>query len=105
MKLIFQGWGGGGKTHAHALTPIQFKNGGYSVTSEGPVDWLSSTEIVARVGNLRLTGDYLVKIEMESKELINWLAVFAKEQPEQALAIINQAQTEALIALTKLNAE
>ena len=105
MKLIFRGWSGGGKAHEHELTPIQLKNGRYSLEKKGPADWHSSKKLFAKAENLSLTGNYLVEIEMELEELGNWLTVFAQEQPEKALALIAQAQTEALIALTKLNAE
>lgn len=105
MKLIFRGWDREVKEHVHELTPVQFKNNGYKPGSKGSVDWHSAKTAFAKAEGLSLTGNFLVEINMEPKELGNWLSIYAKEQPEKALVIIAQAQAEALIALTKLNAE
>jgi hypothetical protein len=51
---------------------------------------------------LSLSGDYRGEIEFDRDELVSWLTQFIIEQPEDALRLLSEMKTEALIYMSSL---
>lgn len=103
MKVTFQGWDRSVHTYKRAMTPLTKIKNGYTVGQPGTaMQWASDgLTAYAKIEKLSLSGNFLVKLEMQRKELSNWLMTYAKEKPEAVLKIVAEAQAEEMIALAK----
>ena len=101
MKVKFRGWRREVVTHMHRFLPVKCVRNKFSPQAPGPLSWHNGSLVYAKAANLSLSGNFLVEFEFEQLELESWLSNFAKEHPEEALALVARAQAEALIALAK----
>jgi hypothetical protein len=102
MKIIFRGWNREIYRHEHPVTPVTQRGGSYSPGNSGePIDWSSAKRAFGRVNGLSLGGDFLVEFEFESSELRNWLRHYVTDEPETAVRLLAEMQSEAAICLAQ----
>jgi hypothetical protein len=101
MKLIFNGWSRTVYTHEHDVLPI--KGGPNRRAPIGkanePLCWDNTLSARGRINNISLTGDFLVEFQFEASELRNWLSLYVKESPKDAIRLLAEMQGEAMINL------
>lgn len=100
MKMKFRGWKREVKPHPHNISKVVENAKDYSAVS-GPISWHGPMAARGQIKNVSLTGNFLVEIEFVPEELRNWLSEYVKSEPEAALRLLSEMQTEAIIALAK----
>lgn len=99
MKLKFKGWRREVKPHEHAVAAVVEKVAGFSVV-KGPLRW-EGLSTYGKVDRLSLTGAFLVEMSFTKADLRNWLRMYAKSDPAEALRLVAELQGEALIAIAR----
>ena len=99
MEFEFKGKGRRILTHRRKATPSIIAK---KRKAGDPIVWISPTEAHMTVHDLRLTGNFNLKIEFLPEELRNWLRVYAKQEPEAAIRMLTEMHAEAMIALVQV---
>lgn len=101
MKFVFRGWQRELTAHKHNVAPVDFSTGRYvAKAANQPIVWNGPLSALGKVTNLGLSGSFLVEFTFEQAELQNWLEVFAKNNPADALRMMAPIQAEAMISLS-----
>lgn len=100
MRMRFRGWKREVKPHLHNIGQVIEKEDNYAAAS-GPISWHGPMAARGQIKNVSLTGNFLVEIDFVPEELRNWLSEYVKSEPEAALRLLSEMQTEAIIALAK----
>ena len=64
-----------------------------------PLEWLSPLHAKGKIEGLGLSGDFQVEFSFEVEELRNWLKEYIASKPEEAVRLLAEMHTEAVIAL------
>src|SRR5690606_28324550 len=100
LKLKFKGWNREVFTHKREIAPLLNKDYRYSVGEPGqPLRWETSTLAHGRITGLGLSGDFRIDFEFDLQELKNWLSVYIREHPTDAIRLLGEMQAEAINAL------
>jgi hypothetical protein len=99
MKITFKGWSREIKEHVHFVKPIQNTGTSLRPSLGGPLTWDGALHAHGKIDNLNLGGAFLVEFDFEDKELENWLSVYVKTNPENAIRMLSVAHAEAVVAL------
>ena len=86
MKLIFNGWRREVHVHNHKLIRVEKGwDGDFNpMNVPSQIDWNTSTLAFAKITDTALSGDFLVTMQFEKKELRNWVSTLISEDPERA---------------------
>ena len=113
MSLQFAGWARCVHLHVHDVVPIRLE--GFEIFShpdeKKPLLWSKNEHEsgvqggVLGIGKLRavsLSGDYVVKVQMNNNEIRSLLKGFIKSDPVTALELLSEVQIEATKSSTKI---
>ena len=104
MKMVFRGWGREVVTHNHPVTPVVEGKKYTALTKSTTLDWNGPLSALGKVSKLQLTGSFLVELNFEADELKNWLKQYVKSHPEDSIRLLAEMQAEAIIELSKQQA-
>ena len=104
MKIEFRGWAREMVAHKSAVTPVKKWRTQYM-----PLDpddgvalvWENSSLAYGKLNQVALNGAFLVAFQFEEGELRNWLLTAAKENPEEIIKLVAEAQAVAITTLAK----
>jgi len=101
MKLKFSGYKRKVHIHRHEVVPIKGDPSQQDSLGEPgePLQWDSAFHAKGKVGDLSLTGGFVIEFEFRPEELRNWLLAYARENPEEALRLLGEMQAEAITNL------
>lgn len=108
MKLTFRGWKREVYPHHHQVLPVILDEEDdrlYERMGDGSLSWHSPARAYGKVNELELKGSFLVELDFVPEELRNWLRVFVKKRPEDAIRLLAEMQGEAIPALAAKTAD
>jgi len=106
MKIAFTGWRRSVHYHEVDVIPVVEKGMSYHpVHGRKSIAWGEGMTAYAKVADLSLSGAFLMRLEFSPAELKSLLTAYMVENPGDALAIMAQAQLDAIRKLTKKKIE
>jgi hypothetical protein len=85
--------------HQHVLVPVKLVDRSFHAEKAGPIEWTGPWKAYGQINDVGLTGQFLVEIEFKNEEFRSWLTHYVREQPEDAIRLLDEKQTEAILAL------
>lgn len=95
MKIRFEGWKRVVVHHRHDVRPVNVR-ANYATGEPGaPIHFETPRLATGKIVDLGLTGDFLVRLDLEPEELRDWIRSYIKHDRDEAISFLRTMLLEA----------